>query len=133
MSQIVEKKSLSAIIFDKDEQTFSKILEQDNVEATAEYQWRLSLVISTFILAILAIPVSKSSPRKGRYAKVLPAILIYFIYSNFLSVSRKFVANGDVAPLIGMWWVHAFFLLLFIYLFSQQMGDSSPSLFKQKS
>ncbi len=119
---IVESKILDAINYDKDEQSFALLLSQDSKQAQAEIQWRISLVLSTLILALLAIPLSKSSPRKGRYAKVLPAIFIYFLYSNLLGIAQNFVKKGDISPLIGMWWVHILFLLLFIYLFSQQMG-----------
>lgn len=119
---IIENKILNIINYDKDEQDFAHLLEQDNLEATAEVQWRISLILSIFILALLAIPLSKSSPRKGRYAKVLPAILVYFLYSNLLGIAQNFVKKGDIPPIIGMWWVHVLFLFLFMYLFAQQMG-----------
>ncbi|MFK5984693.1 MAG: LPS export ABC transporter permease LptF [Pseudomonadota bacterium] len=119
---IVENKIIAAISYDKDEQSFELLLEQQNNQAVAEVQWRISLIISTFVLALLAIPLSKSSPRKGRYAKVLPAILVYFLYSNLLGIAQNFVKKGNIPPEIGMWWVHILFVLLFIYLFGQQMG-----------
>lgn len=119
---MIEDKTLSAIRYDTDEQSFNELLKQDNLESTSEVQWRISLILSLFILAILAIPISKSSPRKGRFAKILPAILIYFVYSNMLGIAQSFVKKGEVSPIIGVWWVHSLFFLLFIYLFGKQMG-----------
>ncbi len=120
---IIESKVLNTIEYDKDEQSLNDLLKQeDNIQAVAEIQWRISLVLSLFVMGLLAIPVSKSSPRKGRYAKVIPAILLYFLYSNMLAIAQKFVKKGEISPLIGVWWVHILFLLLFIYLFGRQMG-----------
>ncbi|MFK5893651.1 MAG: LPS export ABC transporter permease LptF [Pseudomonadota bacterium] len=120
---IVENKILKSIQYDKDELSFNDLLkQQNNIEAIAEMQWRFSLILSLLILALLAIPISQSSPRKGRFAKVIPAILVYFLYSNLLGIAQKFVKKGEISPLIGVWWVHILFLLLFIYLFGRQMG-----------
>jgi len=131
---IVEDKNLSVIRYDKDEQSFEQLLKQNNLESISEVQWRISLILSIFILAVLAIPISKSSPRKGRFAKVLPAILTYFVYSNMLAIAQSFVKKGLVSPIIGMWWVHILFLLLFIFLFGRQMGwfYRSPYIFELK-
>jgi len=130
---IVENKALKAIKYDLDEQSFNYLLEQENnIQATAEIQWRISLVLSLFILALLAIPISKSSPRKGRFAKVIPAILVYFLYSNMFGIAQKFVKKGEISPLIGVWWVHILFLLLFLYLFGQQMGWFSSKILAGK-
>jgi len=38
------------------------------------------------------------------------AILIYAIYSNLLGVSKHWVSQGIVSPLVGLWWVHLLIL-----------------------
>ena len=53
---------------------------QSNVPAhQAEFQWRLSIPIAAMLMAILALPVSYTTPRKGRYSKLALAILLYLI------------------------------------------------------
>lgn len=107
---------------DEDAQGFKQLWEKGDSRSMAEIQWRISMVISIFILALMAIPISKTSPRKGRYSKILPAILIYFLYSNLLSISQNLVKKNDISPILGMWWVHLLFLALFIWLLGLQMG-----------
>jgi len=68
----------------------------------AELQWRLSTPVSALLLALAAIPLSRSRPRQGRYAKMLLALGIYAIYFNLLDVSRSWVEQGSNDYI---WWV----------------------------
>jgi len=71
-------------------------------EDRAEFQWRMSTPISALLLALAAIPLSRSRPRQGRYAKMLLALGIYAVYFNLLDVSRSWVEQG----ILGfIWWV----------------------------
>jgi lipopolysaccharide export system permease protein len=72
----------------------------------AELQWRWSSPLSILVLAMLALPLSRSSPREGRYARVGVGLLIYFIYANSLSIARLWVERSAVPEWLGMWWVH---------------------------
>lgn len=71
-----------------------------------ELQWRVSVAIALFLLAMLALPLSVVKPRKGRYIILLPAVLIYIVYMNLLFIARRWVEEGAVPIAIGMWWVH---------------------------
>lgn len=68
----------------------------------AEFQWRLSTPVSALLLALAAIPLSRSRPRQGRYAKLLLALGIYAVYFNLLDVSRSWVEQGSSSYI---WWV----------------------------
>jgi len=68
----------------------------------AEFQWRLSTPVSALLLALAAIPLSRSRPRQGRYAKMLLALVIYAVYFNLLDVSRSWVEQGSSNYI---WWV----------------------------
>jgi lipopolysaccharide export system permease protein len=84
----------------------------------AELDWRLSFPISVLVLAALAVPLSRSAPREGRYAKVGIGLLAYIVYSNVLLIARTWVERGQTPEWIGLWWVHviaaAFALLLLV-------------------
>jgi lipopolysaccharide export system permease protein len=80
----------------------------------AEFQWRMSTPLSALLLALLAIPLSRSKPRQGRYARMLAAIVIYAVYFNLLDVGRTWVESGD-SP--GIWWVPALLGLLVFVLY----------------
>jgi len=79
-----------------------ELLHSSDPVDRAELQWRLSTPVSALLLALLAIPLSRSRPRKGRYAKMLLAIGVYAIYSNTLDISRSWVAQGNAS---FIWWV----------------------------
>ncbi|NNM59309.1 MAG: LPS export ABC transporter permease LptF [Legionellales bacterium] len=78
----------------------------DSPKAQAEWQWRISLPLSIPILTLLAIPLSYVRPREGRYAKLLPAILVYAAYANMMFVARNWVSEQKVSADVGMWWLH---------------------------
>jgi lipopolysaccharide export system permease protein len=75
----------------------------------AELQWRLSVPVMAMVLAFLAVPLGRSSPRQGRYAGIGAGVLIYVSYANMLGAARVWMERGKVPGLVGMWWVHALF------------------------
>ena len=58
----------------------AQLVSMSTSEARAELQWRLSLPVTILVVVFLAVSLSKTAPRQGRYVRVLPAILIYFTY-----------------------------------------------------
>ena len=78
----------------------------------AELQWRVSVAISVLVLALFAAPLSAVRPRKSRFFILLPAVLVYILYFNLLVMARHWVEQSTVVPVLGMWWVHIFMLLL---------------------
>lgn len=95
-------------------------LPKTNLKATAELQWRIAMPLSVLVFALLVVPLSEANPRKGKFAQMLPAILIYIIYANLMFLGRTWVAKGVVNSIIGLWWVHALLALLgIIFLFFQ--------------
>ncbi len=96
----------------------------DNPEPfnVAELQGRIAPVLLSLVFAVLAVPLSRTSPRQGQYARLSLAILIYIIYTNMLNVARAWLQKGEISPWLGMWWVHALMLALGLFLFLQQSG-----------
>lgn len=82
----------------------------------AELQWRLAIPIMVFVLTLIAVPLSRVNPRIGKYAKLLPAIILYIIYANFIFISRDWIVAGKVPWWIGLWWLHLSFALLGVFL-----------------
>lgn len=90
-----------------------------NPKRAAELQWRISIAISTFLLAMFAIPLLMLKPRQSGYLALLPAVLIYIIYINLLFAARRWMEEGTISIAIGMWWVHGLALLfIMMTLFS---------------
>ena len=57
------------------------------------------------LLALLGVPLSRSSPRQGKYAKVTSAVLVFAIYYNLSAMAKKWVAQGVLDAVPGIWWV----------------------------
>ncbi len=80
----------------------------------AEFQWRLSAPVSTLLLALMGIPLSRTQARQGRYARFGPAILIYAGYYMFCTTVRTWVEHGEIPALPGIWWGPAALALLLV-------------------
>jgi len=87
----------------------------ENPKDRAEYQWRISTPLTTLLLALLAIPLSRSRPRHGRYAKLLLAFVIYAAYYNMIGISQTWVEQQKMS---SIWWAPAVlaFLVVLFYL-----------------
>lgn len=89
--------------------TMHALWHKGDSHAWAEMEWRLSAPVAGLILIVLALSICYIPPRRGRFYKLFPAIMLFIIYFNLLSVSRSWVDHGSLAPWIGLWWVHLLF------------------------
>ena len=88
----------------------------------SELQWRLSMPVMVITLGLLAIPLSRSSPREGRYGRLLLAVLVYAVYSNALTLSQGWLEEGALPPWLGLWPVHGVVAVLAIGWLAWQYG-----------
>ena len=86
-----------------------------------ELLWRLGIPLAALNLALLAIPLSFVNPRAGRTNNLIFAVLTYMIYSNLISVSQAWVAQGRLDFWIGVWLVHVVMFVLLLMLFSRRL------------
>ena len=91
----------------------SELVASANPKGRAEYQWRISTPITTLLLALLAVPLSRNRPRQGRYAKLLLAFVIYAAYYNLVGISRTWVEQQATS---SIWWA-PLILALVVVLF----------------
>jgi lipopolysaccharide export system permease protein len=87
----------------------------------AELSWRIGLPISALILALLAIPLAFVNPRAGRSMNLVFALLVYTVYSNFLSISQAAIAQSRISVVTGVWGVHFVMLLLLALMFYRRL------------
>lgn len=97
--------------------------KENNSHARAELHWRLTLIAAVPILALLVIPLSAVNPRQGRFANVVPALLLYLIYFLLQSALKSALDNGRMDSAVWIWVTNGGFLLLGIIL---NMWDSIP-------
>ena len=103
---VVDSKSTKALFF------------SDKAQDVAAFQWRISLPVTTIVLALIAQSMSRTNPRKGRYFNMLPAFLIYVVYVLALGAIRGQIENDRLIFPGAMWTVHLiFFLAAIIWIF----------------
>ncbi len=93
-----------------------KLLGFTEPKMVAEWHWRLAIPVACFLLGMLALPLSHSPPKKGRYSRIGIAILIYIIYLNSLGLGRAWIEKEVVSGILGLWWAHAALLVVIVLL-----------------
>jgi lipopolysaccharide export system permease protein len=96
--------------------TTARLLGSDAPEDIAELQWRFSTPLSTLLLALLGVPLSRTTPRQGKYARVMISVVIYAVYYNINAVAKSWVERGLVGVVPGAWWVQALLAGLLLVL-----------------
>tara|TARA_R110002072_G_scaffold77125_1_gene180209 strand:+ start:4539 stop:5648 length:1110 start_codon:yes stop_codon:yes gene_type:complete len=97
----------------------AEIMGSGNKEHQAEFQWRISLILSCLLLSLLAILLIQSHTSERRYMPFVIGISIYLIYSNLLGIAKTLLSRDVLPGFIGLWWVHIILiavLLTFYYL-----------------
>jgi lipopolysaccharide export system permease protein len=106
----------------------SVLLGSADPEKRAELQWRLAMPVSVMVLLFLSVPLCKSSPRQGRYGRLVMAILLFVVYYNLLGAAKVWVEQGDVPAFIGLWWVPLSAVILALVLLN---SDRLTGRFRQ--
>nr|WP_207628854.1 LPS export ABC transporter permease LptF [Photorhabdus cinerea] len=115
--QAVVGHQVSAVDGDKVEQKSITQLWRDNdKDSRAEFHWRLTLVLSVLIMAMMVVPLSVVNPRQGRVLSMLPAMLLYLIFFLLQSSLRSNGSKGKLDPLLWMWVVNGAYLMLALVL-----------------
>lgn len=111
MGQFLPARSIVEYRSDRDEYaSFAALLKTDHPAYKAELQWRLSLPLFVFVVAMIAVPLSHTNPRRGRFWKMFPGFVIAVFYLGGLTVARSYVEQGRLLGSLGLGWVHLLFL-----------------------
>jgi len=84
--------------------------------ARAELQWRLSTPLTALLLALLAIPLSQTTPRRGRYGQTILAISLYGLCYALSLTIKSWIAEGVIPVWPGLGWVEGGLLALLLLL-----------------
>lgn len=101
---------------------FVRLWQSNELAHIAELQWRIGVPLATIILSILAVPLSRTQPRAGRYGRITIGLLVFIIYLNMLSAAKAWIEQGSLSPSLGLWWVHAAVLSCALMLLAKQNG-----------
>jgi lipopolysaccharide export system permease protein len=96
--------------------TTLELWQSDQPSERAELHWRVGAPLAALVLALLALPLSRTPPRSARYGRILVALLSYILYLNLLALGRAWIADGSLPDWLGLWWVHLPALALALWL-----------------
>ena len=82
------------------------LLAQAGPEERAEFHRRLAIPCMTLVLGLWLVPLTQTVPRSSRAVRIVPAILIYLIYANLLSIAGALVERGVDPWGAGVFGVH---------------------------
>lgn len=108
---LVEKKTI-AFVPRLEALPTDKIWHSTELKEIALLQDRLNAPLGVLLLAFLAVPLAKSSPRGGVYGSVLVAFGIYFAYANLQRVNHSWVVSQTVPVWLGYFWVEGLLFLV---------------------
>jgi lipopolysaccharide export system permease protein len=95
----------------------------DSAADVAEFQWRQSTCVTTLLLGMLGVPLSRARPRQHRNAKMGIAILIYAGYYLLYESARVWVQTGAIPAFPGLWIAPALLALVLLFaLFEPRLG-----------
>ena len=104
----------------------SELINDASPQARAELLWRLGVPFSAVVLAVMAIPLSFVNTRARRSYGLVVALLLYFVYSNLLSFTQAWVAQGKLNPWAGMLSSHLLMVLAVFALFYLRTRQHAP-------
>lgn len=110
----LDEPELAAEIREVDAKPTAMLLQSTDQRDRAALHWRLALPALVLVVTLLAVPLSYTNPRQGRFAKLIPSILLYLAYMAFLTTARSSVESG-AAPM-ALWLVHLGFIFVALNL-----------------
>ncbi|NKI35054.1 LPS export ABC transporter permease LptF [Wenzhouxiangella sp. XN79A] len=78
------------------------LLRGGSIEERRELHWRAAPALAGLLLTLLVLPAALASPRGGRFGVIVPALVVYLVYTNGLNLV---LGRDDLDP-AGAWVVH---------------------------
>lgn len=96
--------------------TSIQLLSDPSRQSQIQLAWRMSLPLMILIIVLIGFSLSETNHRQGRYAKLFPGIIIYFIYFGVLSAGYNLVLGNKISIFKGLGLVHLVFLCFALVL-----------------
>ncbi len=100
-------------------ETTLNLSQSSDPKDIAEYQWRITTPIGAVLLALIAVPLSRSAPRESRFRNVSIAVLAYILLFSMVSVLRTLIEQGKLGSIPGLWSAYALQALVLLVLVTQ--------------
>jgi len=117
---LLPKPSVSAEIGEREAIPSRELIGSDDPRLQAELQWQRGPDGRWRVDQASARLENADLSGQGRFLMLLPAILLYMAYLALLIGARGQLDKGKIPMELGLWWVHALFLLIGAALFLWQ-------------
>lgn len=107
--------------------TTAALANSDQSRDIAEFQWRLSRPIATILLALIAMPFSRVSPRQEKGERnYYAAALVFAIYYILSGLAQTWVEQGTLGSMPGVWWLYLAMFLCVLGLWAPGFRRKQP-------
>ncbi|MHA6204536.1 LPS export ABC transporter permease LptF [Dyella soli] len=102
------------------------LLRVETGDARAEFAWRTIAPAMTLVLLMLALPLSRATPREPRFGRLLLAVLSFYLYYLLLALCRGQIIKGHWHHAGPMWMVSFLVFGLAAWMFRSQYIERRP-------
>lgn len=81
------------------------LLGDTRPDAIAQLHYRLTPPLLALAFALIALPLSRSSPRQARYGRIMLGFLAYLVGTNLMYIGTNALSEGKVPGAVGLWWL----------------------------
>ena len=113
-----------------------ELFSMETLTHVGELHWRIAVILMIPVIAVMAIPLSRVSPRQGRFTRLVPGLILCFLYVICLSAGRAAIEKAQLPTEPGLWWIHGIFVVIVAGLYQMDKVTAPfrwfASLFKRK-
>ena len=103
-----------------------QLLGDPSPAANAQLHWRVAPPLLALAFVLLAVPLSRSSPRQARYGSMLLAFLAYLVGIFLMILGTQWLAEGKLPAVVGLWWLLLPMLALGAWLYMRDGHVARP-------
>ncbi|MBD8873413.1 LPS export ABC transporter permease LptF [Rhodanobacter sp. DHB23] len=103
-----------------------QLLHTETPDARAELAWRTNAPALTLVMLMLALPMSRQSPREPRYGRLMLAMATFYLYYVLLALGRAQLDKGRWHHQTAMWLLHIVMIAFAGWLWWKQYAPRKP-------
>jgi len=107
-------------------QPTTALIADPRPEAGAQLHARIAPPLLTLAFALLAIPLSRSSPRQARFGNLAVGFLIYLFGVFLMLLGTQWLEDGKVPIELGLWWLLLPLLLVSAWMYARDGAIRRP-------
>ncbi len=87
-------------------------------EAGAQLHSRIAPPLLTLAFVLLAVPLSRTSPRQARHGSLVVGFLIYLFGVFLMMLGTQWLEDGKLPTIVGLWWLLVPLLLFAAWMYA---------------